>query len=124
MRPLFSPTKTRPSEAKRTTIGFVRPEKTVDSWKPDGKVPAGAVPGITSRTSATTATANAAAPETPRRQAQEWAAAPNVPTFPRSPPEDEGRKSSLGLAKSRDSLGRVDGLVGAVLRGKDRVRDA
>ena len=42
MRPLFSATKTRPSGAKRTTVGFVSPLKTTVSWKPDGNVDAGA----------------------------------------------------------------------------------
>ncbi len=34
--PLFSATKTRPSEAKRTTVGLVRPLKATVSWKPLG----------------------------------------------------------------------------------------
>ena len=40
IRPLFSAMKTRPSEAKRTTMGFVSPEKATDSLKPAGSVAA------------------------------------------------------------------------------------
>ena len=36
MTPLFSATKTRPSEAKRTTVGLVSPLKTVVSSNPAG----------------------------------------------------------------------------------------
>ena len=42
MIPLFSATKIRPSAAKRTAVGFVRPLKTTASWKPAGTVPASA----------------------------------------------------------------------------------
>ncbi len=42
MIPLFSATKTRPSAAKRTAVGLVRPLKTTASWKPAGTVPASA----------------------------------------------------------------------------------
>jgi hypothetical protein len=38
MSPLFSATNTRPSEANLTAVGFVRPLKTVDSWKFGGSV--------------------------------------------------------------------------------------
>ena len=36
MRPLFSATKTRPSGAKRTTVGWVKPLKATVSWKTPG----------------------------------------------------------------------------------------
>jgi hypothetical protein len=36
----------RPSTAKRTTVGFVRPEKTTVSWNPAGTVAAVADDGV------------------------------------------------------------------------------
>ena len=44
MRPVCSATNTRPSLAKRTTVGLVRPLKAVVSWKPAGSA-APAEPG-------------------------------------------------------------------------------
>ena len=38
--PRFSATKTRPSLLNRTTVGLVKPLKTVVSWKPAGRVAA------------------------------------------------------------------------------------
>ena len=40
--PRFSATKTRPSLLNRTTVGLVKPLKTVDSWNPAGRVAASA----------------------------------------------------------------------------------
>jgi hypothetical protein len=40
MSPLFSVTKTRPSGEKRTAVGWVSPENTMDSENPAGKVAA------------------------------------------------------------------------------------
>jgi hypothetical protein len=40
IRPLFSATKTRPSEANRMAVGFVSPLKTTLSWKLAGRVDA------------------------------------------------------------------------------------
>jgi hypothetical protein len=40
MSPLFSATKTRPSGEKRTDVGCVSPESTMDSENPAGKVAA------------------------------------------------------------------------------------
>src|SRR5215212_7034608 len=50
--PRFSATKTRPSLAKRTTVGCVRPLKTTDSEKPAGSVAAEAVVGVVITTTA------------------------------------------------------------------------
>ena len=47
-RPLFSATKTRPSEAKRTAVGLVSPVNTVRSENPGGYVAARAVAGCRS----------------------------------------------------------------------------
>ena len=44
MRPVCSATNTRPSLAKRTTVGLVRPLNAVVSWKPAGSA-APAEPG-------------------------------------------------------------------------------
>jgi hypothetical protein len=40
MSPLFSATKTRPSDEKRIAVGSVSPESTMDSENPAGKVDA------------------------------------------------------------------------------------
>ena len=45
MTPRFSATNTRPSLAKRTAVGFVRPLMTTDSLKPAGRVAACATAG-------------------------------------------------------------------------------
>src|SRR5215216_1640146 len=47
MRPLFSATKTRPSEAKRKVVGSVSPEKTVVSWNPGGRRSSSGGGGVT-----------------------------------------------------------------------------
>jgi hypothetical protein len=52
IRPLFSATKTLPSEAKRTVVGLVSPENTVVYRQPSGSVAARAGPEPASRTSA------------------------------------------------------------------------
>src|SRR5919106_3800566 len=36
MMPLFSATNTRPSGENSTTVGYSRPSKTTESWKPGG----------------------------------------------------------------------------------------
>src|SRR5215212_7114998 len=57
MTPRFSATNTRPSDTKRTTVGLVRPLKTVDSEKPEMGaasaavgVPSTKIPEATSKT--------------------------------------------------------------------------
>jgi hypothetical protein len=50
--PLFSATKTLPSDAKRATVGSCKPSSTMDSRKPLGSVAACAVHDATTRTTA------------------------------------------------------------------------
>src|SRR4029453_9124100 len=66
MSPLFSPTKTRPSTAKRKTVGLLRPLIADDSANPDGSVAASARRGG-SATSPTATSAVAMMAETIRR---------------------------------------------------------
>src|SRR5829696_8512117 len=65
MSPLFSPTKTRPSAAKRKTVGLLRPLIATDSVNPDGSVAASARTGDNT-TNPTDASAAATTAETMR----------------------------------------------------------
>jgi hypothetical protein len=49
IKPLFSATKMRPSEAKRRVVGFVRPLKATESSNPYGRTVAAACAGLVFR---------------------------------------------------------------------------